>query len=65
MAEAPRNDLDPLLLRGLVTDLTGPDSSSRRLDHVAQARRHAEARAYDDGAVVQEIASQLLLLSRP
>ena len=34
-----------------------------RTDRVARGRRHAVARCFDDRAVVQEIASQLLILS--
>lgn len=64
MAEAPRNDLDPLLLAGLVTELVTPDPPAARVVSVARARQHVAARSFDDGEVVQEIASQLLLLSR-
>ena len=63
MAEAPRNDLDPLLLRGLVTDLVAPASPADRGVSVARARQHVAARRYEDGEVVHEIATQLLALS--
>ena len=61
MAEAPRNDLDLPLLADLSTHVAG----AIRPDEVARARRHAVDRTYDDGAVVEEIAVQILLLSGP
>lgn len=61
MAEAPRNDLETPIPPGLVAGLTSP---APRPDEVARARAHAAARAFDDRGVVEEIASQLLLLSR-
>ena len=61
MAEAPRNDLETPIPDGLVAGLASP---APRLAEVARARAHAEARAFDDRGVVEEIASQLLLLSR-
>lgn len=64
MAEAPRNDLDLPVPEGLLADLTSPAGDRIRLDEVARARRHAAARAYDEPPVVDEIAAQILLLSR-
>ena len=61
MAEAPRNDLEPPIPPGLLAGLSSP---APRPDEVARARAHAEARAFDDDGVVEEIASQLLLLSQ-
>jgi hypothetical protein len=61
MAEAPRNDLDPPIPPGV---LAGLASVASRPDEVARARAHAEARAFDDDGVVEEIATQLLLFSR-
>ena len=67
MAEEDRTDRRPesrQVPAGLVEELASPDRSVIRLDEVARGRRRAADRAYDDGAVVAEIASQLLLLSR-
>lgn len=61
MAEAPRNDLESPIPPGLVAGLSCP---APRAAEVARARAHAAARAFDDDGVVEEIASQLLLLSR-
>ena len=65
MAEAPRNDLDLLIAHGLLADLSTTLRDRVRSDEVARARRHAAARAYDEPPVVEEIATQILLLSRP
>ena len=48
---------------GLLEELTAPGAQEIRLDEVARCRRHAADRAFDDGAVVEEIATQLLELS--
>lgn len=50
---------------GLLEELTAGSAHEIRLDDVARARQHADDRAYDDGAVIEEIASQLLALSAP
>ncbi len=66
MADAPRSDHDDLLPAGLLAELAEPQDARRiRPDEVARARQHVAARSYDDGEVVEEIASQLLALSRP
>lgn len=65
MAEAPRNDLDQAVPHHLLADLSKPSGDRIRSVEVARARRHAEARAFDDAPVVEEIAHQILLLSRP
>lgn len=65
MAEAPRNDLDPAVPEGLLAGLSPSTGDPIRPDEVARARRHAAARAYDERPVVEEIAAQILLLSRP
>jgi hypothetical protein len=64
MAEAPRNDLDLLIAEGLLADLSTAFRDRIRADEVARARRHAAARAYEQAPVVEEIATQILLLSR-
>jgi len=64
MAEAPRNDLDLQCPDGLLADLTTPPIRVIRPDEVARARRHAADGTYDHGAVVEEAAAQILLLSR-
>ena len=61
MAEADRTPR-PLPL-GLLEHLA-TSAQDIRVDGVARGRRCAADRAYDDRAVVEEIASQLLLLSR-
>ena len=63
MAEADRTPRRPCpsVPDGLLAALTAPPVI--RLDEVARARRHAADRAFDDGAVVVEIAEQLLSLS--
>lgn len=50
--------------RGLLAELTAPPPRPGiRIAEVARGRRHAANRAYDDGAVVAEIANELLKLS--
>ena len=66
MADAPRTDHDDVHLpEGLLAELATPPRDGIRPEEVARGRRHAAERAYDEGEVVEEIASQLLLLSRP
>ena len=48
---------------GLLEELTEQATPEIRVHEVARARRRAADRAYDDGAVVAEIASRLLTLS--
>ena len=64
MADAPRTDRPPLP-EGLLAELAAPPVAGARRAEVARARRHAADRSYDDGRVVDEIATQLLALSRP
>lgn len=64
MADAPRTDRPPLP-EGLLDDLATPAPSGIRRAEVDRARRHVADRSYDDGRVVDEIATQLLALSRP
>ena len=64
MAEAPRNDLDRLIADGLLADLPTTFRDRIRAEDVARARRHVAARAYEQAPVVEEIATQILLLSR-
>lgn len=64
MAEAHRNDLDPSFPEGLLAGLRSFPDGAIRPEEVARARRHAAARTFDDGAVVEEIAAQILLFSR-
>ena len=64
MADAPRNDRLQVP-EGLLDELAAPAANGIRPAQVARARRHAAARSFDDGQVVDEIASQLLALSRP
>jgi hypothetical protein len=49
--------------QGLLEELTRPGAAAIRPFEVARGRQAAVERAFDDGAVVDEIASQLLLLS--
>lgn len=66
MAEAPRTPgpaSPPTLPDGFVEELVARPPAEIRPSEVARARRRAEARAFDDGEVVEEIASQLLQLS--
>lgn len=70
MAEADRtprhrSTTEPRSLpTGLLERLTAPGGKVEiRLDEVARARQHMAERAFDDGAVVEEIAGQLLALS--
>jgi hypothetical protein len=62
MPESPRIGQNPLPeslhVRNLAAEL-----DEVRTDCVARGRRKAAARTFDDREVVQEIASQLLLLS--
>ncbi|HVF32876.1 MAG TPA: hypothetical protein VM933_07565 [Acidimicrobiales bacterium] len=55
-----RDDVPP----GLLADLAGPANGIRRAE-VDRALRHAAERSFDDTHVVEEIATQLLALSRP
>lgn len=48
---------------GLLEQLTASSAQEIRLDEVARARQHVADRAYDDGDVIIEIATQLLSLS--
>jgi hypothetical protein len=61
MAEADRTPR-PLPV-GLLESLTATSAQEIRVDEVARGRRSVASRAYEDGAVVEEIASQLLTLS--
>ncbi|HUP87064.1 MAG TPA: hypothetical protein VM143_15535 [Acidimicrobiales bacterium] len=65
MAEADRTAARDRtnLPSGLLDDLVAVPPAGSRVDEVARARRLAEVRAFDDGAVVEAIASELLLLS--
>jgi hypothetical protein len=68
MADAPRTDHDAAssageLPQGLLAELAAPTGGRIRRDEVDRARRHAAARTFDDGEVVEEIATQLLALS--
>ena len=65
MADAPRNDHEPAteLPAGLLAELAAPLAEPIRRREVDRAREHAAARSYEDGDVVEEIASQLLALS--
>ena len=67
MAEADRTNRDrrttTSLPVGLLEALTTSGSQELRVDEVARGRRHAAARTFDDGAVVEEIASPLLEFS--
>ena len=63
MADAPRTDRPPLP-EGLLAELATPVPSGTRRAELARARRHVADRSYDDGRVVDEIAVQLLALSR-
>ena len=71
MAEVPRppgpTPDSPLaeLPHGLIEELARPAGgpASIRPVEVARGRRRAFERAFDDGAVVDEIASRLLVLS--
>lgn len=68
MAEAPRNGptspSDLPIPAGLLAELTVPGVHAIRAREVARGRLQAASRVFDDGRVVDEIASQLLLLSR-
>jgi hypothetical protein len=69
MAEAPRNGQTagagvPPISRALLAELAEPGPHTIRPTEVARGRRHAASRVFDDGEVVVEVASQLLLLSR-
>ncbi len=64
MAEAPRNGHETTVPEGLLARLAVWPPDPVRPAEVARGRRRARDRAYDDGDVVREIASQLLLLSR-
>jgi hypothetical protein len=48
---------------GLLEELVARPPAELRSGEVARARQHAEDRHFDDVVVVEEIASQLLLLS--
>ena len=64
MAEAPRTPTfrcTTSVPDGLLEELRA--TPVIRLDEVAKGRQHAADRAYEDGAVVVEIATQLLTLS--
>jgi hypothetical protein len=63
MAEAPRNQHDVDIPKGLLEQLSGASPDEIRPSEVARARRRALARAFDNVRVYEEIASQLLLLS--
>jgi hypothetical protein len=63
MAEAPRNQHDDDIPKGLLEQLAGASPDEIRPIEVARARRRAVARAFDNVRVCEEIASQLLLLS--
>jgi hypothetical protein len=66
MAEAPRNpgpDSTTDVPRGLLEALARPDHVGVRAYEVARGRQRAVERAFDDGEVVDEIASRLLVLS--
>jgi hypothetical protein len=64
MAEAPRNGHpDANVPGGLLEGLASPCVPGIREDEVVRARIHAAARVFDDVAVIEEIASQLLALS--
>ena len=65
MVDAPRTGHDTPLPEGLLEVLAATPCADIRPEEVARARRHVEERCYDDGAVVREIASQLLQLSHP
>jgi hypothetical protein len=64
---AENHDQVPLatssLPTGLLEELTRRDDHEIRAVEVARGRQVAVDRAFEDGAVVHEIASQLLLLS--
>jgi hypothetical protein len=69
MAEAPRNGPIPPdrvspIPASLLAELVGPGLHAIRPSEVARGRQQAACRRFDDGRVVDEIASQLLLLSR-
>ena len=63
MVAAPRNGHDAPLPEGLLEGLAAAPSADVRAIELARARRHVEARSFEDREVVREIASQLLLLS--
>ena len=50
---------------GLVEELSRPAGQAIRPYEVARCRQRAVERAFDDGDVVDEIASRLLVLSTP
>ena len=51
--------------QGLLEELSRSGDEGVRAFEVARGRRRAFERAYDDGDVVDEIASRLLVLSTP
>jgi hypothetical protein len=66
MAEDPRTpgpDSTTDVPRGLLEALARPSDECIRAYEVARGRRRAVERAFDDGDVVDEIASRLLVLS--
>jgi hypothetical protein len=66
MPEDPRTPgTDPAadVPRGLLEALAQPPDARIRAYEVARGRQRAVDRAYDDGDVVDEIASRLLVLS--
>jgi hypothetical protein len=50
---------------GLLEELSRPGDEVVRAFEVARCRQRAVERAFDDGDVVHEIASRLLVLSTP
>jgi hypothetical protein len=68
MAEPRNPGPDPMatdIPTGLLEALSRPAAEPIRAFEVARGRRRAFERAYDDGDVVDEIASRLLVLSTP
>ena len=66
MAEAPRTtgpDPSSTVPRGLLEALAQTDHAAVRPYEVARGRLRAIERAFDDGDVVDEIATRLLVLS--
>jgi hypothetical protein len=63
MADAPHTGRNERLPDGLIEELASSADDPIRPDEVARARRQADARAFDDKQVCEEIAVQLLQLS--
>jgi hypothetical protein len=60
----PADGAAPTLPAGLLEELAASGRQAIRPNEVARGRRHAASRVFDDGDVVEEIATQLLALSR-